>query len=787
MAKSRRIANDREIPPLSRTDSIGGSSSRSLFTASTGMQVVAAMASAAIVYVAYWTHDSTEVQQGAARYLVAWLIVAAIIACLSVSRVSRLDLAIDGVAWGLAGWMAISLIANSHAANLRLGINEWGWWIAIAALVSIGRRVAIGHVVALSLMRLIIAVSIGVAVYGWHQLLIGFPDLIRQYKADPETLLRQAGIVAEQGSAMRIIFENRLYDGGPTGTFALANSLAVMLVGGFVAMIGTLAATWRTHGSGRRLLWLAGIVIVGFMLLATRSRSAVLAILLLSVWFLLCQIHQHQYWLQRIRSWWRGIIVSILLAFVSVAGIGYSLRSSEWIQQAPASLAIRFNYWRACFEMVRQAPVFGVGPGQFKSRYEQFRAAASSEQIADPHQFLLQTVTAGGVPALALLVTLIGLLVSHFRQQARTAIEGTVPSAHEEEVELGVVVDSGAVVGGGGSVVGGVLIAIVGVWLIGAGLGQLPVFDAAVLATLAAVGFAVLVWGKFGSVQNLDASFPSLSKIAGYSAVAMGLDLLASGGMTVPGVSLIAWMLIGIAVPATMSKESLQDQARLGFSGFTFGFANIAFASLVAWYVSGIAPLEKSQMLQNRFDQAWRRGQIDAAIESLQEATQEDRWDAEPWLQLASVFRSLAIAQPTQRMEWEEKWAIAEQETILRNSRDPVVLRQLGDGRLLHYQRYGERKMLAAADVLYEKAVKLSPSHETYAAQWAEVLRELGDDRAKGVAVESQKLSQAGGYYERRLDFTIILAAKFRGNGLAEKDARGSASKMLAELLPKLE
>jgi len=784
MAKSRRIANDREIEPLSRPDLIGGPTGRSLFTASTGVQIATAMASAAIVYVAYWTHDSTEVQQGAARYLVAWLIVAAIIACLSVVRVSRLDDAIDWIAWGLAGWMTISLVAHSADANLRLGINELGWWIGIAALISLGRRVAINRAVALSLMRLIIAVSIGVAVYGWHQLLIGFPDLIRQYKADPETLLQQAGIVAEQGSAMRIIFENRLYDGGPTGTFALANSLAVMLVGSFVAMIGTLTGTWRNQGSGRRLLWIVGIVIVGGMLLATRSRSAVLALLLLSVWLLLCQIHQHQHWLQRLRSWWRGVFASILLALMAVAGIGYSLRSSEWVQQAPASLAIRFNYWRACFEMVGQSPVFGVGPGQFKSRYEQFRAAASSEQIADPHQFLLQTVTAGGVPAFVLLVALISLLVSNFRRQASSAIEGTRPPERKEEFV------SGSFVGGG--VVIGMLIAVVGVWLVGAGLGQLPMFGAALLATLAAAGFAVLAWGKFASVPTLGASIPNLSKIAGYAAIAMGIDLLASGGMTVPGVSVIVWMLVGVAVPATMpatmpatiSVEVVSDRRESRIPGLKFGLAGIAFVSLVAWYVSGIKPLEKSQMRQNRFDQAWRRGQIDAAIESLEQATQDDRWDAQPWLQLASVFRSLAISQPARRVEWEEKWAVAEYETIQRNYQDPVVLRQLGDGRLLHYQRYGDRKTLEAANLLYEKAVNLSPSHETYAAQWAEVLRELGDDRTKGVALRALELSRAGGYYERRLDFTIILAAKFRENGLAEKDMQGPAAKILAELLP---
>ena len=788
MAKSRRIANDREIELVSQTDSLGGSSSRSLFTASTGVQIATAMSSAAIVYVAYWPHDSTEVQQGAARYLVAWLLVAAMIAVLSIFRVSRSDAAIDWIAWCIAGWMTVSLVCNSSVANFRLGVNELGWWLGIAALVSVGRRVAVSEKTAISLVRLMIAASIGVAFYAWHQVFVGFPQLIAEYKSNPDAMLRQVGIVAEHGSATRIVFENRLYDGGPTGTFALANSMAVMLVGGLVTMIGTLVTTWRNQSASQnvatrtmqRLLWFGGIAIIGGMILATRSRSAVLSILLLVAWLVISQVNDRQRWFQRIRQKWRAAAAALALSMAVAAGLGYTFRNTEWIQQAPASLAIRFNYWRACFEMVRESPWVGVGPGQFKSRYEQFRAAAASEQIADPHQFLLQTVTTGGIPALLLMIALLILFVWNFPRHSRVAMDHSVPpvkNARDAEV---------------GGVLTGVLIAIGGVWLVGAGLGQMPMFDPGAIGTFAAAGFAVFAWFHFKPPANETDELPTVRSIARYAALAMGIDLLASGGLTVPGVSVIAWMLVGIAVPVlpaeVIQNDVIQNRDCSGKFGWRrVGLASLVFGSLIGWYRCGIEPLEKARMLQNRFEVSWSRGQVDAAIASLEEATREDRWDAEPWLQLAAVCRSLAIEQPDRRMEWQQKWLAAEQEAIRRNSRDPVLLRQLGDGRILFYQRYGDRRMLEAANQLFEKAVNLSPSHETYTAQWAEILRELGDERAQPVAVQALKLSRSGGYYERSLDFTMILTAKFNQSSTSESRSQMPAAAVLANLLPKAE
>ncbi len=79
------------------------------------------------------------------------------------------------------------------------------------------------------LFRLGLAVTVAQATIGWYQKLIELPNLIAQYHDNPDRMLRAFNIPSDQLSAMRVRFENRLFDGGPTGTFALTNSLAALL------------------------------------------------------------------------------------------------------------------------------------------------------------------------------------------------------------------------------------------------------------------------------------------------------------------------------------------------------------------------------------------------------------------------------------------------------------------------------------------------------------------------------------------------------------------------------
>ncbi len=174
------------------------------------------MTIAALVYVAHYPHDSVEVIQGTARYLVAWLLLASSIAIVSYPTVRPIDRCADGLCIGLAVCMTLSLVTQVGDINLRLGTNELGWWWATAAIIPLVRRVAADSEAAWWLFRIALAVTVAQAVMGWHQKLIDLPELIAQYRENPEKMLRTFNIPSDQMSAMRVRFENRLFDGGPT-------------------------------------------------------------------------------------------------------------------------------------------------------------------------------------------------------------------------------------------------------------------------------------------------------------------------------------------------------------------------------------------------------------------------------------------------------------------------------------------------------------------------------------------------------------------------------------------
>lgn len=794
MAKNRRVASPQTNSQAITQPVVQGEAERvRLFSSATGQQIVVAMFVAAMVYVAYWPYDSIEVQQGAARYLVAWLLITAIVALVSFPRVLTADVIVDGLAWSMAGWMAISLYAQHEQANVRLGVNECGWWLATAAVITVSRRVATGRAMTLALLRLFAVVAVGVAIYGWHQWWIGIPKLIADYQRDPEAILEQVGIVAEKGSAMRVVFENRLYDGGPTGTFALANSMAVMLLGGLVVVTGLYIVARPTLARVQHYVYLLAIAIVFGMVLASRSRSAVLAILLLMTLLVAMQFRQ------RASRWMRahrlGSLMIVIIATLVVGGsLLYALRGTEWLEQAPASIAIRLNYWRASMSMLSDSPWFGVSPGQFKASYESYRAAASNEQIADPHQFLLQIATAGGLPALAILGVMIGYIAWR-----SVAVRGTAGHANEakdraESGETHALSEANAMAAGGGTVLVGALLALCGVWILGVAVGQVPTFEAGLVATIGAVVFAAIAMFGDGGV-SLEKGERSLRSAAGYAVVAMAIALMTSGGISVPGVSLFVWAMLGLATPVQVAEQaSGAEQTRAaepaqGILSFDVNRPTVALASLIVvcllvWHRVGIAPLDKSKAALNRFEFAWSQQQIEAAVTALEDAALADRWDVSPWVQLAAIYRSLAVARPGGREKWEASWDQAEQEAIARAPRDPVVLKQLGDNRLIHFQRYQEPVAVQRANAIFERVVELSPSHQAYAAQWAAILAFLGDPRAADVAKKAQTLSRAGGYYERSLEYTLIFPLESTEALGSEEAVQKPASEVLAKLLP---
>jgi len=790
-----------------------------LFPPALLLGLAGAMIAAGLVYAGYWPADSIEVQAGAARYLAGLMIVAGGLAIVvrpgwNEPNWRLSDRLIDIAAWGVPFWMILSTLSHAADANLRMAVNELWWWIAAAALLSAARRVVLCSSTSIAFLNVISGVAVAVAIFGWHQLLISFPEMISQYEANPDAMLREAGIVAEEGTALRIVFQNRLYDGGPTGPFALANSMAALLTGGVVVMIGLAWQRWQQLSIAARLGWLAAIGVTLGMLLASRSRSAVGAVLIVGV------VAAIRYGLrghslrsrrdeaaiavkvipltapangleevtevgpQAVRHFFSArylAVASVILAMALAIWIWKWGLQTEWLGQAPASLAVRFRYWIASFKMVAQSPWFGVGPGQFKQRYEAYRADASIEQIADPHNGFWQITTTGGLPAAAFAIVLAAAILWRF--VARTHSDDSSSTTHyRSDATLAFAarwIYAGAAASG------------LAVWIAGAAIGYLPSPDAAILATLCGVS---TVWLLARSDRQPSASDTSVApawprQIAGLAAFAIAIDLLAAGGLMVPGVAVTFWLLIALATPPLLRTplasdgvtDSTSDATRL--TRFRWGTGLITMLLLVAWYITAVLPIEKARGAVGRFEIAWGQGRLAEAQSALHQATDSDRWDPDPPLHLVSVLLQIAVADPERRAHWEAAMRASATESIRRSGLDPVTMRQVADGYVWLYQRYGDTTTLETAAEIFEQVVTLAPAHQTYAAQLAEIFRELDDPRASDWATRATTLSTAGGYHERSLPLISILPARHLGDSVTQAAIRRPASELFSEIV----
>ena len=81
--------------------------------------------------------------------------------------------------------------------------------------------------------------------------------------------------------------------------------------------------------------------------------------------------------------------------------------------------------------MLADHPLMGAGPGGFQTMYLAYRLPIASESIADPHNFLFETLAAGGIVAGLLLAMLVFACA---RQWKLTSVaEGNAETADGDE------------------------------------------------------------------------------------------------------------------------------------------------------------------------------------------------------------------------------------------------------------------------------------------------------------------------------------------------------------------
>lgn len=629
----------------------------------------------------------------------------------------------DGAVAVLVGLHSLAAVWAACDSNPRPAINMLWEWIAFGLSYFLARQLIIGRREARAMVVVMMAVAMSLAAHGLYQYFYEMPATYADYQADPDRALQKAGLWFEPGSRERELFEKRLESVEPVATFALTNSLAGYLAPWLVMGVGIGVVAMRpvSFAAANRLrLWLTVTLVatpIAICLLLTKSRSAYVATLF---GMLLAAVILPG----RFRLNWKvlaassGIGAVLLTVAVSIGGLDRFVWS-----EASKSLGYRLEYWQATLRMIADHPVGGCGPGHFQHAYTVYKLPRASEEIADPHNFLLEIWSTAGTPALLALLAVLG---GFFWTVARGMISpGHTSDASRASAAVAEVDSPFHVLLGGGF---GFLLSVPLGLMSSAPPGLAPV----VIGLPLAIGLALLLWPWID-----DGDLPCVLPAIGVAVLLV--NLLAAGGIGLPGVAGTLWLLMAVGLVATG-----QPPRRLS-SRYSLVALGIGVVLTVACYASAYAPVV-------RYHAAMRMVYEDPArrVEHLKEAIAADALAAEPWKQLANVAFKAWQEQP--RPETFESFEQAAQNALDLEPDSASAWLYYADRYYEVFERMHRPEDLQKALDRYQRAVMLYPNSAAARARLAVAYRTCGrQDDFQREAARALELDAITPHFDKKL------------------------------------
>jgi hypothetical protein len=628
---------------------------------------------------------------------------------------------------------SVSAVVNLWAGQPRATLNGLWLWLAMGLLYLCVRQLATTRRSQRAALSAWIALAAGLSVYGYFQVGYSYPQQRARYAQDPERELQLAGIDAPPGTPQRRHFEDRMASIEPTATFVLTNSLAGFLVPTIVLLIGVGGAMW--HAAPRPWKRLAAtlllLLIMAGCLLLTKSRSAYLALVAGCTVLALLRVVPRA-WLR-----WQSVVGTVVLLVVATAAAAqFGGLDRQVITEAEKSLHYRLQYWQAATAMVGDYPWFGCGTGNFKSYYTHYKVPEASEEIADPHNFLLEIAATAGVPALVAFVAVFGSLWVGRHTGSSECVEDLEPADAWET-------PPSAVYAG---VVGGFLLAFPAGW--SGGIGP----DLALLWTALPVTgltlFSLHAW-----VERGELAAPTLSIALG----ALLVNLLAAGGISFPGVGQSLWWCLALLVNLRADHDPQAEKETRPARGGMLWLVGVSVAVLVlaaTCYMTMYRPVLRAREKMAEARQARSEASSESSVVA---AAESDPWWGEPWEILAQLYAEKWLASrdgPTL-----ERFLRFEREFRERDRAASRVDRRCGDWFLAMYAESRQAELGQRAIAAYERALASYPNSGLLHAQLAWACYVAGEwGRARDEAAEAARLDQLMPHLELKLSQQRLVA-----------------------------
>jgi hypothetical protein len=690
------------------------------------------------------TGETIWIAQFALLALAAWVF--------AVYRARSLRLNVDWIDAAILllclGHITGALVVIATSGDKRGALNMLWEWCGVLATIFLLRRIVTTPGARRNLLLVVAATAASLSGLGVWQHYGGYSETRRAYetlKSELQSLERQgrpadprAGAEWERDlqrvraelvrmnvpleDSARQLFEQRLQSSEPIGMFALANTLA-----GVLACTAIVWLAWQaTAGHGawwqRAVAGALGILLL-YCLLLTKSRTAFVGLIAGMV----AGTMRTTLWrsADRRRLRWLaagGILAAVGLIIVAAATGGID---RYLVSESAKSLRYRFEYWQATWAMLIDSPrnwLVGVGPGNFRQNYLPFKLPQSSEEVADPHNALLDVWANGGLVALAGLAGLGAAGVRPlWRAPTNVAVGGEAPS-WRDGILAGGVLGYLAVFVAGGAIDERVVMLLLG-WL-------------CIIATCSAL------FRREASPVVCAAAFTALA-----------VHLLGAGGMGMPAV--VQLLLLLAAFGTTVDQPAAWQWAtnsRSAIAAVGLGVLGLYFG---CWFTA-LMPVARSQekLAVGDYELMDRRRPAIAEREFLL-AAQADPWSAEPCQRLSQLAFQTWLGSDS-RNEGSFKRSIAwQQKAIARDPRLYAGHRHLGEMYLAKLASTADQADADAAVAAFEKAVALYPNQAQNQSGLAEALWKAGSQQraqhAAQRALALDALNEQAGHIDKRL------------------------------------
>lgn len=633
------------------------------------------------------------------------------------------------VRWTLFDW-ALWLLVAAHVLSTvvvfvnggdrRTALNLAWEWIGLGVTFFLLRQTIRTALDARRLASIVIALAVVLSGLGIWQHYVYYKlasDEFKQMLEQLDTLQKNPQANARQLGELQFKLEsqgiptdemgrkqyvNRLqFSNEALGPFALANTFAGFLL----VSLGLAGELFRTlHGPRSKAMlaaWAVALVLMLYCLILTKSRTAWTGLLVAgAVWGTIILVRNRQRITRRVwLSMGLGSVGVLILFAIAALGKGFD---AEVISEAPKSLSYRFQYWNGALQTVAASPIFGTGPGNFRHPYLRHKVAESSEEIADPHNWLLDLWTSGGILAVVSFVACVVLAILPFRRQA--AEDNPNSQAKPEQVSSWAADLPGPVFG--------FLLGLIAP--VASASGN---FDPPQLLLLAAwlVTFAILRRG-LGSTR--------LANIAlGAAAVGLMIHLSGAGGIEMPAVVQILLVLVAFAFAA----RDRQEEA-VGSPPAVIAIGGVGVVLFVALFLTSTLPVLNRRAAIASGEQAlFVDGQFERAEADFAHAAILDPFSPEPHDKLAdALFARWQSGPPTQTGDYFAKACEALKTAMRQDPRNPSRYRRRGEFYLARFARSQDPADAKAGAEALQQASEMYPTEASLQGACATAFADAG-------------------------------------------------------------